>query len=97
MINYDVKIDARGIDGKTLVFSQVNSFYIESEKELTVKGLMNEAIKELRFDANYLALDKEEVYIRSNSFRNRNPLKLSDKLDKDEEYLYSIELKPKAK
>lgn len=97
MISYDVKIDARGIDGKTLVFSHVDSFDVESEKELTAKDLMNEAIKKLRFDANYLALDKEEVYIRSNSFKNRNPLKLSDKLDKDEEYLYLIELKPKSK
>ena len=97
MINYDVKIDARGIDGKTLVFSQVNSFYVESEKELTVKDLMAEAIKELRFNATYLELDKEEIYVRANTNKNKNPLKLSDKLNEQDEYLYLIKLKPKSK
>jgi hypothetical protein len=97
MLYYNVKIDANAVDGKTQVFSQVDSFYVESERELTVEGLMDEAIKKLKYDTNYLTLDKELVYIRSSSFKNRNPLKPSDKVNEKDEYLYLIELKPKNK
>lgn len=97
MLYYNVKIDASAIDGKTKVFSQVDSFYVESNKEFTVKDLMAEAIKKLKYDASYLALDKEEIYVNTSSFKDRTPLKLTDKLVESKEYLYLIELKPKAK
>jgi hypothetical protein len=97
MLHYNVKIDASAKDGKTPVLSQVHSFSLKSEKELTVKDLMAEAIKKLKFDVNYLELHKEEIYIRANTNKNENPLGLSDKLNEQDEYLYLIELKPKIK
>jgi hypothetical protein len=97
MLQYNVKIDARAKDGKTPVLSEIASFSIKSEKELTVKDLMAESIKKLRYDATYLELDKEEIYIRANTYKNRNPLNLSDKLNVKDEYLYLIKLKPKTK
>jgi hypothetical protein len=97
MLYYNVKIDASAVDGKTKVFSQSDSFYVKADKEFTVKDLMDEAVKKLRYDSTYLALDKEEIYIKRSSFRNKEALKLTDKIVEKEEYLYYIELKPKAK